>query len=89
MSTLSDLWTVIRSLGQLKSLTRQVEELTMTSGQLVADLNAVTTKVNGIGAKVADLIAALADAENLPAEVTVALDALKAEVANVEAALPA
>lgn len=89
MSALSDLWAAIRSLGQLKSLTRQVEELTMTSGQLVADLNAVTTKVNGIGAKVAALVAALAEAQNLPAEVTVALDALKAEVANVEAALPA
>lgn len=89
MSTLSDLWTAIRSLGQLKSLTQKVDKLMTTSAELVTDLNAVTARVDNIGVKVLALAAALEAAGNLPAEVDVALAALKAEVANVEAALPA
>lgn len=60
-----------------------------TSAELVTDLNAVTARVDNIGVKVLALAAALEAAGNLPAEVDVALAALKAEVANVEAALPA
>lgn len=89
MSTLSDLWAALTSSSQIKSLTQKVDKLMTTSAELVTDLNAVTARVDNIGVKVLALAAALEAAGNLPAEVDVALAALKAEVANVEAALPA
>ena len=89
MSALSDLWAAITSPSQIKSLTQKVDKLMTTSAELVTDLNAVTARVDNIGVKVLALAAALEAAGNLPAEVDVALAALKAEVANVEAAIPA
>jgi len=89
MSALSNLWAAITSSAQIKSLTQKVDYLMTTSAELVTDLNAVTARVDNIGVKVLALAAALEAAGNLPAEVDVALAALKAEVANVEAALPA
>lgn len=89
MSALSDLWAALTSSSQIKSLTQKVDKLMTTSAELVTDLNAVTARVDNIGVKVLALAAALEAAGNLPAEVDVALAALKAEVANVEAALPA
>lgn len=88
MSILSDLWAVLTS-SRNKTLTQKVEQLMTTSAELVTELDAVTARVDSIGEKVLALAAALEAAGNLPAEVDVALAALKAEVANVEAALPA
>lgn len=52
MSALSEVWAAITSSSQIKSLTQKVDKLMTTSAQLVTDLNAVTAKVSGLGAKV-------------------------------------
>lgn len=88
MSILTDIWAALTS-PRNKTLTQKVEQLMTTSAQLVAELDAVTARVDNIGVKVLALAAALEAAGTLPAEVDAALAALKAEVANVEAALPA
>jgi len=88
MSILSDIWAALTS-SRNKTLTQKVEQLMTTSAELVTELDAVTARVDSIGEKVLALAAALEAAGNLPAEVDAALAALKAEVANVEAALPA
>jgi hypothetical protein len=87
MSILSDLWAVLTS-SRNKTLTQKVDQLMTTSAELVTELDAVTARVDSIGVKVLALATALEAAGNLPAEVDAALAALKAEVANVEAAIP-
>lgn len=88
MSVIADIWAAF-TYSRNKTLTQKVEQLMTTSAELATELNAVTARVDNIGVKVLALAAALEAAGNLPAEVDVALAALKAEVANVEAALPA